>query len=117
MLLATFIFHEEWIIDEIPPTCPLAQSWYFAFYKHYPNRFSFVKTNLPWQDDPDCPVTTGIPIHCSLIDRLMNIHKMWNKLPGQIMNMIIKKLDDRSMGEDLLIHQVSFSPLKNQIMT
>ena len=63
VLLATFIFHEEWTIQMIPPTCLLAQSLYFAFCKHYPNRFSFVETSLPWQNDPDSRVITRIPIH------------------------------------------------------
>ena len=76
VLLATFIFHEEWTISTIPPTCPLAQSLYFAFCGHYPSRFSFVKTSLPWQNDPDSPVITGIHIHCSLFDRLMEVHKI-----------------------------------------
>ena len=98
MLLATFIFHEKWAISTIPPTCPLAQYLYFVFCCHYPNHFSFVKISLLWQNDPDSPVITRIPI-CSLLNRLMEVHIMRKNLPDQMMNMIIKELDKRNMGE------------------
>ena len=30
-------------------------------------------------NDPDCPVITGIQIHCNIINRLMEINKMKQK--------------------------------------
>ena len=85
----------------IPPTCLLAQSLYFALCGHYTIRFSFVKTSSPWQNDPNCPVITGIVIHYSLLNRLVEVHKMQTKLPDQMMDIIIKELDERNMGEGL----------------
>ena len=96
VLLVTFIFHEEWSISIILPTCPLAQSLYFAFYGHYPNRLSFVKTSLPLQNNLDSPIITGIYFDCNLLIRLMEVHKVHKKLPDQMMNMIVKELDERS---------------------
>ena len=64
VLLATFIYNERWTLESTPPTCPLRTSLYFSFTDRYPERLSFVKTSLPWENDCDCPVLTGIPIHC-----------------------------------------------------
>ena len=62
----------------IPAPYPLAQFLYFAFCGHCPNYFSFVKTSSPWQNEIDSPVITGIPIHFSLLNRLMEVHRMKN---------------------------------------
>ena len=71
ILLATFIYDENWTAQATLQTCPLRSSLYFSFTEIYPNRLSFVKTSLPWENDPGCRVLTGISIHCSLLNRLM----------------------------------------------
>ena len=58
------------------PNLSLAQSLSFVFCDYYPNCFSFIKTGLTRQNDPDSPVIAGIPIHFSLLNRLMEVHKM-----------------------------------------
>ena len=40
-------------------------------------------------------IITGIPIHCSLLYRLMEVHRIQKKLPDQMMNM---EPDDSNMG-------------------
>ena len=60
ILLATFIYHENWTVQATPQTCPLRSSLYFSFIEKYQNRLSFVKTSLPWKNDPDCLVLTRI---------------------------------------------------------
>ena len=77
----TFIYHENWTVQATPQTCPLKSSLYFSFTEKYPNRLSFVKTSLPWENDPDCPVFTGILIYCSLLNRLMEAHTLQKTLP------------------------------------
>ena len=116
MLLATFIFHEEWTVNTTPPDSPLLQSLYFQFCGHYPNRLLFVKTSLPWENDPDTPVITGIPIHCSLLNKLMEVQEMQTMLQDKVINMISEELDERTWEEVPLMHHVSSSPLRNQMM-
>ena len=53
---------------------------------------------LPWENDPDCPVLTGIPIHHSLVNRLMEVHTLQKTLPDKMMSLIVKELDDRNKG-------------------
>ena len=95
ILLATFIHYEQWTLQVAPPDCALRTSLYFAFTERYPLCFDFVKTSSSWENDADCPVLTGIPIHCSLLNQLMELHVMQKALPDKMMDSIIKELDER----------------------
>ena len=57
-----------------------------------------MKISLPWENDPDCPVLTGISIYCSLFNRLLEVHTLQKMLPDKMMKLIVKELDDRNMG-------------------
>ena len=76
ILLAIFIYHENWTFLATPKTCPLRSSRYFSFIEKYLNHLIFVKTSLPWENDSDFPVLTGILIYCSLLNRLMEAHTL-----------------------------------------
>ena len=91
-------YHKQWSLQVTPPNCTLRSSLHFAFTERYPSRFDFVKTSLPWENDADSVVLTGIPIHCSLLNPFMEVYAMQKALPDQMMNLIIKKLDERNMG-------------------
>ena len=58
-----------------------------------------VKTSLPLENDVDCPVLMGIPIHCSLLNRLMDGHAIQIAIPDKMMYMIVKELDKRNMAQ------------------
>ena len=73
-----------------PPDCTLGTSLYFVFTGRYPSRFDFVKTSLLWENDADCPVLIGITI--------LSSDAMQKGLPDNMMNAIIKELDERNTG-------------------
>ena len=95
----TFIYHENWTVQATPQTSLLRPSLYFSFTEKYPIRLSFVKTSLPWENYPDCPVLIGIPIHCSLLNRIMEVHTLLKMLPDKMMNLIVKEFDDKNIGQ------------------
>ena len=64
----------------------------------YPSRFDFVKSSLPWKNHADRSLLTGIPIHCSLLYRLMEVHEKQKALSDQMMSLIVKEFDERNMG-------------------
>ena len=59
-----------------------------------------MKISLPWENDPDCPVLTGISIYCSLFNRLLEVHTLQKMLPDKMMNPIEKEFHDRNMGQE-----------------
>ena len=61
--------------------------------------FKLCITSLLWENDPDCPVLTGIPIYCSLLNRLIEVHTLQKTLPDKMMNLIVKENDDRNLGQ------------------
>ena len=75
-LLAIFIYHENWTFQATSQTYQLRCSLYFSFTDKRPNRLSFVKTSLPWENDHDYPVLTVMLIHYSPVKRLMEIHTL-----------------------------------------
>ena len=98
VLLATFIYHEEWNITNYPGTSVLLDSAYFNYSVTVRDRRSMVRTSLPWEHHEDAPSLTGIPIHCSMLNKLMEIHTMQRKLPDAMMDLFIRELDERNMG-------------------
>ena len=113
ILLATINYHVNWTVQTTPQPCPLRSSLYISFTEKYPNLLSFVKTSLPWENDPNCSVLTGIPVHCS-----MEVHTLQKTLPDKMMNLILKELDDRNMGQETFttLHIRLFNQFRNQIL-
>ena len=97
-LLATIIYHEEWIADNSPSDGAVMNSGNFTYSVSFQDRRRMVRTSLPWENDRDSPNLTGIPIHCSMLNKLMEIHTMQRALPDKMMGMFIKELDERNMG-------------------
>ena len=89
ILMATFIYHESFTVTHTPVHSLLMNSLYFQFSNTYQSRRACVTTSLPWQNHPNCPVITGIPMHCTLLNKIMEIHQMQTALPDQMVNMIV----------------------------
>ena len=102
VLLASFIFHESWTREKHHPASPLFNTTYFSFDVVYPNRKDFVTTALPWENKHDAPVLTGIPIHCSLLNKIMEIYEMQKALPGEMLKRFVEELDQRNIGNGSL---------------
>ena len=98
VLLASFIYHESWTRENQHPASPLFNSTYYSFDIVYPNRKDFVSTALPWENKHDAPVLTGIPIHCSLLNKIMEIYEMQKALPEEMLKRFVQELDQRNIG-------------------
>jgi len=96
-LLACFIHHEDFTSANTPQESPIMFSSYYSTHAVFENRSAFVKTSLPWENEMDCPVLTGIPIHCSLLNKLMEVHAMQKALADEILAKFVNELDERSM--------------------
>ena len=57
---------------------------------------------LPWENKLDAPSLTGIPIHCSLLNKIMEIYEMQKALPEQMLKKFVEELDRRYMGNGSL---------------
>ena len=102
VLSATFICHEEWTVAHTRnQDSPLLHSTYFSIHNAYPNRKAFTTTALPWEDKPSAPSLTGIPIHCSLLNKLMELTEMQKALPQIMLQKFIAELDECNMGGGL----------------
>ena len=99
--MATFIYHESFTVNHTPMHSLLMNSLYFQFSNTYQNRRACVRTSLPWEDHNDCPVITGIPMHCTLLNKIMEIHQKQTTLPEQIIGLLVQELDNRDMGNGL----------------
>ena len=92
VLSASFIFHEEWTVTNTKQDSPLLHSTFFSVKDAYPNRSTFATTALPWEDKPSAPTLTGIPIHCSLLNKLMELTEMQKALPEIMLQKFIQEL-------------------------
>jgi len=86
------------------------------------DRRSMVRTSLPWENHKDAPSPIGIPIHCSILNKLMEIHTRQRRLPDSMMLLFINELDERNMGGGMnasrivdAIHQ-SLEDMKNLLI-
>ena len=98
VMLATFIYHEEWTLEHLSKESPLLDSSYFSFANNYPDRKKCVDVSLPWEKKEGCPTFTGIPFHCSLLNKLIEVHTMQHALPETISNKFMEELDKRNLG-------------------
>ena len=60
ILLATFIYHEEWNKTNYPITSNVLDNAYFSYSVSMRDRRSMVRTSLPWENHKDAPCLTGI---------------------------------------------------------
>ena len=97
-LLATFIFHEKWTTSSTPAESPLMHSLYFAFVDPTEERESYVEWSLPWHKKKCCPILTGIPMHCVLLNKMDLMLKMQQTLPGLCVDKLIEELDIRGIS-------------------
>ena len=83
----TFLHDEHVRVDVIYRESSLRYKSYINFFGSIflllPFIYILVKTSLPWKNDADCPVLTGISIHCSLFNRLIEVHAM-HKIPSTV---------------------------------
>ena len=98
VLLASYIYHESWTKENQHQASPLFNSTYYSFDVVYPDRKDFVATALPWENKHDAPVLTGIPIHCSLLNKIMEIYEMQKALPEEMLKRFVEELDQRNIG-------------------
>ena len=102
VLTSSFIYHEEWTVANTRDVdSPLLHSPYFSINSAYPGRKDLVETALPWEDKPNAPSLTGIPIHCSLLNKLVELTEIQKALPEQMLEKFIAELDQRNIGGSL----------------
>ena len=46
-------------------------------------------------------IITEIPVHCTLLNIIIDIHDMQTSLPEKKVNLLVEELDNRSMGNGL----------------
>ena len=62
-------------------------------------RRTLVTTALSWKHKEGCPPLTEIPIQCTILNKLYEIQKFQEGLPGKLINEIIEALDKRMVGD------------------
>ena len=98
--LATTIYHENYVKDQIDnDESPVHTTAYFKFATAFENKYDFVTRSLPWENKPGSPPLTGIPIHCHMLNKLIEIHQMQKDLPKNVVDAIKSLLDDRMIGD------------------
>ena len=102
-MLATFIYHELFTVQKMNPASPLHQTSYFQYVKTDKDRFKYVRVSLPWENKAGCPILTDIPIHCALINQLLEIHSLQKTLPQDILKKLVSELDTRNIGDKELL--------------
>ena len=63
-----------------------------------PNRKEFIQTSPPWNREDRCLNFTGIPLHSTLLNKLIEIHELQITLPIDMLNKIKEELDRRCIG-------------------
>ena len=97
VLLASLIYHEKWTEENTHAASPLFNTSYYSYHVCYTNRKDFVTTALPWENKVDAPTLTGIPIHCSLLNKIMEIYEMQKALPEHMLKKFVEELDQRNI--------------------
>ena len=97
-MLASFIYHESWTTEKYGEGSPMRNIAYWSIASTVPNRREFVQTSLPWNREEECPNFTGIPLHSTLLNKLIEIHELQITLPTDMMNKIKEELDRRCIG-------------------
>lgn len=98
--IASFVYHEEFtkgIIDN--RNSPVLSLPYFSLASLIRERRALVTTALSWEHKEGCPPLTGIPIQCTILNKLYEIQKFQEGLPAQLIGQIIEALDKRMVGD------------------
>ena len=110
MLLASFIYHEPWLKGLAQGNSLFLNNPFFSFSHLFPNRKDHVIHTCPWEPHTqERPVYTGIPLHCSILNKLMEVYQMQKELPEKIKMYLKNELDTRQLGGDGL------AGIKNEI--
>ena len=70
MLLTNFIHNEQWLKGNTHENSLLLTNSYFSFVQIFPDTFNHVATICPQDSRFKTPVYTGIPLHCSILNKL-----------------------------------------------
>ena len=97
-LIASYIYHESFTTEKTRNTSPLHSCSYYQFACNEVDRSKYVTTSYPWQSVPGCPNLTGIPFHCQLQHKLLEIHDMQKKMPAEIVQKFIEEMNLRNLG-------------------
>ena len=101
MLLASFIHHETWLKGLAQGNSLFLNNPFFSFCHLFPNRKDRVIHTCPWEaHSQERPVYTGIPLHCSILNKLMEVHQMQKDLPESIRRHLKDELDSRQFAGD-----------------
>ena len=69
--VASFLYHEEFTAGAIDnPNSPVHTLQYFSLAALITDRSKLVTTALAWEGKKGCPTLTGIPIQCSILNKL-----------------------------------------------
>ena len=98
-MMAHFICHKEWTKGNILNDSLLLDSRYYLFANSEPNRKIFVEVSLPWENKIGCPSLTGIPMQFTLLNKLIETHKVQKVLPHIIAETMIDELDKSHVGD------------------
>ena len=98
--VASFLYHEEFTAGAIDnPNSPVHTLQYFSLAALITDRSKLVTTALAWEGKKGCPTLTGIPIQCSILNKLYEMQKFNEGLPNKMLDLIIEKLDERMIGD------------------
>ncbi len=101
MLLASFVYHETWLKGLAQGNSLFINNPYFSFCYLFPNRKDHVIHTCPWEPhSQERPVYTGIPLHCSILNKLREVHEMQKDLPDRIKRYLKDELDSRQLAGD-----------------
>ena len=101
MLLVNYIFNEVCHAEKVKnKRSLLLDSNYHANRKSFPGRLYQVRFSCPWDSVDECPSYTGIPLHCSILNKLIEVQKLQNqlyelqlKLPGEVAKAVKNELN------------------------
>ena len=110
MLLANYIFNEAYHAEKVKNTRSLLlDNAYYANRNSFPGRLHHVRFSCPWDSVDECPSYTGIPLHCSILNKLIEVSKLQTqvyelqlKLPGEVAKAVKNELnkDDSNTSDD-----------------
>ena len=99
MLVANMIHCESFIFEKVKEkTSVLRDNNYFTYRNVFPGRLHHIRTACPWDNVKECPSFSGIPLHCSILNKLIEVHEMQQELPEQIHTLLKQELDERQIG-------------------
>ena len=76
MLLVNFIHNKQWFKANTYENNLLFNSSYWSFVQIFPDRVNHMAATCPWDSKFETPVYTGIPLHCSILNNLIEVHDL-----------------------------------------